>query len=455
MIGSKVIRSLCTLLLVAAALPASAADDDQKADGKKFKLDGYSSTSYLWRSTQSSGDNFTDSDIFERICLDVTFPDDNKYEFHLFGMIKVDADGDQDWQSFHPFEDVDDARKSEWAVYVYDAYVAFNETLPHLKQLRVGRQAGNRDEMVFFDGVAGDFELPRDVDLSVYGGRSVHFYEEDPGSDVLIGVGIDYSLTARTKLIADYLYADDERDVLADERNSLVSLKVKQLVGNASKVMVRCRMIDGKKRDLTFRSVSAIPGSGGLVLNVGYFSQLRSQNELSNEFSLFHDIMGVSEPYHNFDMNVRKPIGERHAINMGFAMRQLANDDSAERSFNREYERMFVTYDTYDLPREGMTVGATVERWQGDSGGADSFGLDVGYDLDSWREGANINVGTYYSLYKYDYYFDTGEKADVSTYYIKGKVPLRENITGNLSYEYEDAAGDNCHIVKMDLRYEF
>lgn len=448
-------KTLTAALILALAVMCSpvlpAADDALKADEGRFRVDGYFSTSYILRTTRSSGDSFTDNDFFERIRIDVTMPGDNRYEFHFFGTVNVDADGNQDWQAFYPLEDVDDTTGSRAAVYVYDAHVGFNQLTQYMKQLRVGRQTSVRDTAVFFDGVAGDFELPRGVNLSVYGGRAVHLYEENPGSDALVGAGVDYSPVPRTKFSVDYLYTDDERDLFPDEQNDLISFKVRQRIGSFSRAVLKYRIIDGEERDVRLRATSSIPDID-LLLSVGYFRQLQDQRELTNEFSLFHDVMGVSHPYQNLDLNIRKLIGGHHAVSVGFAARQLL-DSSDESSFNREYNRAFVTYEVYDLVRDDMTVAVTGERWRGGSD-IDSLGLDVEYDLNSWRDGAKVSAGTYYSLYKYDYYFDPGEKLDIRTYYIKGRVPLRDNLTGNLTYEYEDA-DDNYHVVKAELKYAF
>lgn len=418
---------------------------------KRLNLEGYTSMLYVLRSARVSGDRSTDNDIFTRLRLDTPSSSKGLYALHFSGMGKVDMDGNQDRLPFYPFEDVDDTWNSQWNGYIYEALIDLNFDHSYLKQVRVGRQSGTRDDLVFFDGVSADVEALRNLQFTVCAGRPVHFYEENAGSDLLYGIGADYSPRAGTKVSVDYLYAEDEREVLLNQENNRLSFKVRHRFCPFSNGMIKYRVIDGKARDLAISLANNIPWQD-LIVNVDYWKQLRSQRELANEFSLYFDSLGISHPYQSFDVDVTKIFSDRYALNVGFSTRDLVDDDD-EGTFSREYDRIFAVFEMTDIPKERMTVAVSGERWQG-SEDADSIGLDLGYEPQAWREGSKVNFGTYYSLYKYDYYFDPGEKADVRTYYVKTKIPLRENLSGHFSYEFEDGQ-DDYQVLKARLQYEF
>ncbi|HAJ92478.1 MAG TPA: hypothetical protein DCO71_07695, partial [Gammaproteobacteria bacterium] len=83
-----------------------------------------------------------------------------------------------------------------------------------------------------------------------------------------------------------------------------------------------------------------------------------------------------------------------------------------------------------------------------------SGGLDAEYRLKRGRNSTKIIAGTYYSLYKYDYYILLGEREHVQTYYLKTKMPIGMGLTMNARYEYEDSIED-YHTLKVGVRYDF
>ena len=56
-------------------------------------------------------------------------------------------------------------------------------------------------------------------------------------------------------------------------------------------------------------------------MSVGYFRQFRTQNELSNELSLFFDVIGRSAPYENYDIRIRKFFAGFLAFDLGYFKR--------------------------------------------------------------------------------------------------------------------------------------
>lgn len=207
-VSSLLVVSMVLMPLSWAYPPVLLAADGEAGVKKQLALDGYASMLYVLRSARTSGNNSTDSDILTQLRLDSARPE-AFHEFHFFGVGKVDLDGDQNNIGFYALEGADDTGSGEWAGYIYEAHVDLNFGNTNLKQVRIGRQSGSRDEPLYFDGVTADFELLRNLQLSVCGGRPVHFYERDAGSDALFGVGVDYSPRADTRVSVDYLHSGD------------------------------------------------------------------------------------------------------------------------------------------------------------------------------------------------------------------------------------------------------
>jgi len=77
-------------------------------------------------------------------------------------------------------------------------------------------------------------------------------------------------------------------------------------------------------------------------------------------------------------------------------------------------------------------------------------------DMPSAKGGGarKVNAGSYYSLYKYDYYSSLGERTNVRTYYVKCDYPFAQHYTLNGSYEFEQGLED-YQTAKLGMRYDF
>ncbi len=423
---------------------------------KIYSLKGYISTKYVFRTTRISGERISDQDFYEQMRFDLTMPEEERYEFHFFGTAREDVDGDQDRKTYFPFEDIGNMQDSSSTVYLYEAHFDMNHLIPYLTQLRVGRQASTRDEPFFFDGFAADIEASWKLNLTVYGGVAAHFYEidHDWGTDTLSGIGIDYSPLDITSLSMDYLYVHDKRNLFSDsdQDDQLLSFKVWQRFSSFLKAMTRLRYVNGEARDIKIRAVNTFIDAD-IELSMSYLRQLSTQKELSNELSYYYDVLGESFPYHSFDIKVRKLFGPHYALDIGYFQRELVGSRS-ESAFNRGYKRIFTILDVNDILYDGLSFSLIGEHWETDDKEFNSAGLDMGYKFNNVMKGAKINGGTYYSLYKYDYYIERGERDEVQTYYVKIDVPLNRHFSANSSYEYEDTI-ENYQTFKLGLRYVF
>jgi hypothetical protein len=436
-------------------ISSPAAVSGQKAPDSLFNITGYLSGKYIYRTAATPDERFSDQDIFGELRLDAVMPKENRYEFHFFGTARDDLSNNRNQQTFYPLEDIGDTYTSRAHGYLYEAHFDINDLFPRFTQVRLGRQAGTRDEQVFFDGIAADIGAAPGLNLTLYGGAAVHFYEiaNHWGDDTLAGAGLDYAPGSRTRVSLDYLSVTDEHSypTAVDQHDRMISLKLWQGFTPFIKASVKYRCLDGEPRDLGVRAVSAFPGADAEV-NVSYFRQFRTQFELSNELSPYYDVLGQSSPYQSFDVKLRKLFGPHYAVDAGYFKRSLL-EENQESAFDRDYSRLFLLFELIDLPKEGLSFTLTGERWETAGREYSSAGLDAGYAFKN-RKHARINAGTYYSLYKYDYYIEEGLREKVRTYYVSGRYPLDKNVSINGSYEYEDGL-ENYQTVKLGMRYDF
>lgn len=428
----------------------------QKENIDPVAIQGYLSGKYVWKKSSVSDEKIRDEDVFGELRLDLSKPQTNRYEFHFFGAGRDDLSSNHDRRTFYPFEDIGDTYRSRTQGYLYEAHLDLNQPFSRVTQLRIGRQDGAREEPVFFDGIAADVAVTKKINITLYGGAAVHFYELNTrwGDDRLGGLGLDYVPWTGAWLNMDYLYADDARNLYdtLNQHDNLLSLKIGQRFTPNLKATAKIRYLNNEQRDMKLRIVDTFPGAD-LEMQVAYFRQFRAQNELSNEFSPYYDVIGRSNPYYSYDVKVRKFFGVRYAVDLGYFQRALL-DSGQEGPFNRPYQRTFAVFDLIDVLREGLSFSFIGEQWKAGPQRFNSTGFDAGYAFKKGKRGPKVNAGTYYSLYKYDYYSSLGERTKVRTYYAKFEYPFAQRYALNGSYEFEKGLED-YQTAKLGIRYEF
>ena len=453
--SSLLLNVLFVVLLPCRLFADSVAGSDLTSSGRDLSINGYFSAKYVYRTAETNDTRFTDQDIFGELRIDATTPKDNKYEFHFFGTLRDDLDGQSSGATFDPLKDIGNTYQSHAHGYLYEAHLDINNPFPHVAQVRLGRQSGTRDEPVFFDGAAADINAASKLNLTLYGGVAVHLYEIGYhwGDDALAGAGLDYSPVRSTKISLDYLSVSDARSYspVTTERDQMTSLKIWQSFSDLTKASVKYRYLNSEPRDLSLRALSSFPEADTEV-NINYFRQFRVQNELTNELALYYDILGQSSPYQSYDVKARKLFGSHYAVDIGYFKRALLDDDQKS-AFDQDYNRAFLLFELIDLPMDGLSFTLIAERWKTTGRDYYSAGLDMGYAFKSVKN-ARISAGTYYSLYKYDYYIEPGVRQNVRTYYVNGRYPLGRSLSINGSYEYEHSL-ENYQTLKLGMRYDF
>ena len=457
-------RTCCAALILslsAVGVPSALAQEA----GEGTTLGGYLKLHEDWRWAEwyPTGNPIAvtskDRDLFTQMRLDALLGQEHAYEFHFHGAVRGDLDGVSSQTGYAPLEDIGDSGQRDWRASLYEAHLDLNHPAGMLSQLRVGRQALARENFVYFDGLGADLWLGSKLSASLYGGSPVRFYELAPAGgqpprDSMAGLAMDYTPAALSRLSLDYLRMRDQQDPFGAEQDSLVALGWQQRISSTWKANIRARGINGEGRDVRLRALGAV-FSDALVMSLNYLRQMRPQNELSTDLALCTTVIGQSEPYHTLDLKLRASLGDNVSLDLGLLRRELL-DPSQESPLNRSYARYFTVLDWNHLFFSGLSLSLTGERWSSKERSVEAGGLDLGYRQGTRREALRLNVGTYYSLYKYDYYALLGERNRTRTYYAKAQVPVGAGFSLDAQYEYEYQRDvDAYRTARAGVRYDF
>lgn len=426
-------------------------DADKKKAAPEKSVKGYITFQSVTR--KESTTSFEDKDLYLALRLTYLNLPTKKYGFHFFGTVRSDQDGSQNVIGGYPLEGISDTYKDPTVSYLYESHALFNHVGP-ISQLRLGRQSGKRGERIYFDGMALDFKKNPRWGLALYGGRAVHHFDVNLAAetDSLAGVGFDLSRRGRTRVSLDYLFLKDRRDPVDDLKDELISLLIRRQFSPSWQGLVKTRHINHNPRDVHVRLNGKSSGAR-MGMNLAYYRRSRMEYEISQEVSSFASIMGLSHPFHSLKASFRWGITPRFSMATGGFTRKMLEPETVEGPFNREFSRLYLVGQGKDLFFPGFSASLTTEKWK-----AGTFDVSTsGYELAYRKKGINgtrIQLGNYYSLYKYDYYLQLGERTSVRTNYLKARIPVGKSFSFTGAYETEDGAYQ-FKTLKAGMRYVF
>lgn len=429
-------------------------------DDSSVVFSGYFSARYQFRTAETSSTEMArDQDVFGDLRIDATTPKTGRCEFHFMGSFRNDLDGNRDLHQNYVLEDIGDTGQNHTMAFLYEAHLDINNPISRITQVRLGRQPGTRDEQVTFDGIAMDIRPASPVNLTLYGGAVINFYEigRTETDDTVAGAGLDLYPTTSTGVSLDYVMLKDKRDYLelTDVTDKLWALRFWQRFTPSLKATAKYRYQNRESRDLTVRLLGAFPGAG-TEIGASYLRQFRTQAEQSNTLSPFVDVMGQSDPYQSYEAKLRQFFGKRYAFDLAYFKRDLIGS-SVPGIFNREYSRSAAGFEIRDLFRANLSLTLSGDQWRSPGSPERDYtsgGADIGYAFGKKGSMTTINAGTYYSLYKYDYYLQLGERTNVRTYYLTTKIPVVKQVALNLGYDFEHSI-EKYQTFKAGIRYDF
>jgi hypothetical protein len=348
-----------------------------------------------------------------------------------------------------------DYRRTWW-----DVFTLYAEYTPHtwIRLLRAGRQTSEHGPPLTFDGASALFAIPKNpVTLFVFGGRTAHFFE--PRStrfeDWVASVGVGYKPFSFLRLELDYrflkedvlTYVSSDKSRIVDHSYGLSSWFNFLEASIRAKVQLR-----GLNDRLSQAGVSGqwVSEEGSMGITLGFEAQPVTLREINEAEDPFYSLLGDSLPNFRYKVDFWKSFDLKTwtlGFEVGLNGRQLLRGE--EGPFNRNTGRVYVMLDEKNLLLRGLYFqlgGEGDYRFVGGNCSLAVFGA-LGYE----RERLKAEIGTYYQRYKYDYFQNAREIADVRTYYLSFSYAILKWLGVKVQYEFERFDRD-IHTVVLSLR---
>lgn len=400
----------------------------------------------------------TDQDL--RLTLDGTFLGLGE---HAVGTVSAafwrDMDGQVPRGDPALFGDVQGLAQPLFVLYALTA--EWRRSTP-LERLAVGRQQAAHGLPVTFDGVAVDLRFwQRRLSFFAYGGRTVHFFEADPGflENWLAGGGVGLRLTRHLQLEVDSRYLHETVLVPGGEPGNPVNTNAYGLA-----LTGRWEELSGKlfARGMNHR-LSHLGGAFHLLLlraGLGVDGQATVQlvplGEIAESESPYYSMLGNSLPHLRARLETWKDfrLGEKAALALavGTRLRQLLHDQPVR--FNRNVNALYLRGDLNDLPWRGVFASVMAE-WNLPGQASDptqffALGGAAGYLSRRVRGEA----GTYFQRFKINYYRDVEELTDARTLYAMASFRVLPQIEVRGRYVLE-IVDRTIHSAYLTLREDF
>lgn len=412
----------------------------------------------------------SDIDLYQYLSLSLGDLEKDKLAWYYYGTMREDLDGSNSDSvtkekinrlifprtpvennpvvSSNPFFSIDESIEDGFIARSYELYVDVT-LVPLLKNLRVGRQYMREIENLHFDGLKLEFDDFKELRFGMFGGKPVHFYETSGSGDYLAGAFAEYSPVTGSRLKMDYSYVNDNSDDFSGHGDNFFAFSLRQNIKGWWNIFAKLTMLDSNGRDAELRSTWVFP-EHDFDVNISYFKQLNTLEDLTIEFDEFNAITGDYLPYSQYSFNLYKGLHKNVGVGLGVNIREL-NEEKDEGSFNHEFDMYYVTLSLHDLPFKGTSIDITGDHYDTDDDDTRSIGIDIDQKL---GEKTTISTGTYYSLFKFDS-MSGSERDNVRVYFLDTKYEITGNLGFSMDYEFERTGQESFHTVETALKYEF
>ncbi len=354
------------------------------------------------------------------------------YRDHLQGQISAafwyDLDGHVPSGQPDLFGETSDYRQPLIVVYALSA--EWRRSLP-LEYLRLGRQASEHGLPITFDGGSLGLRLwERQLSLFGYAGRTVHFFEVQPGlfENWVMCAGAGYRPSENLRLEVDSRF----------EHDTVLSQDAQQrdwVYAHSYGLTLSTRFENGWAR-LFVRGLNRSASHAGGALRMAFPSisagidaqasaQLRTLGEISENENPFYSLLGPSLPNLRARLEVWKEIGlgQLTTLNLraGWRVRQLLR--GAESPFNRNTGGVYFQTEVNNLGLKSLFATGILEwnyvPWSLANDSFLTLGGSAGYSI----RRVKVEAGTYYQRWKVNYYRDVEELQNARTVF--GTVAVR------------------------------
>jgi hypothetical protein len=388
-----------------------------------------------------------DQDVYETLTLDLGKEDQNAVTGHLLGRLAADIDGHSGGSS--PFFSLQDTRNGAVDVQLYDAYADLHR-IDGLELVRAGRQTiEETPELMYFDGVhcrtrpaaAGELQF------GAYGGVSTHLYESSPQGDWTAGVYGECRPWGGGRLRLDWMHLEDEV-LLGAHKDDLLGAGIWQTIDSVQ-LEAQYTRLEGRDRDVRARASWADTDSrftGQLTWYQLLTAQRSQVLELDPFFNALHDLF----PYWQLGALLGKGVGDHLDLDAGTDVRRVS-DRADVGTFNRDYDRWYVTLNAHDLLASGLTLTATADFWHSAEQDVQTWAGEVSQRCSDLL---TLSVGSYYSLYKFELFLND-ERDHVRTYYARVRHKASQAIALDLDYEFERTDLADFQTLRMGVTWRF
>lgn len=395
-------------------------------------------------------DDDQDHDLRGVLALDLTDPSAPWIEGHFLARAELDLDGRDEGAVF---DGLDDTYDTSLVAKVHAASVDLalgDDPARAPGTLRIGRQDDpTLPEFVRFDGLSFRSRPlgAHEIEIGLFGGIPAHLYESSHAGDSAFGTFVEGRPWRGARARFDWMHLEDEQR-LGVARDDLLGLGLWQRVERFGWLEGRFTRLEGANRDLGLRALYG-PANSRTSVRLDYYELLETQKALVTELDPFFESLQEHFPYRQAGLDVGHALGEHLALDLGFDLRRVRDpDDLGE--FNRDWQRVHATAALHGVP-DGLELSLTGDHWNDDQErDEDSLALDLTLTPDPWR----LSLGTFYSLYKYDF-LELSEREDVRTTYLHARWAASERLRLDLGYELEDDDFDTYHTLRWGAQWRF
>jgi hypothetical protein len=352
---------------------------------------------------------------------------------------------------FSFFSSIADTEDDRVTSRIYHAYIGYRPCDGLIEDVRIGRQDIDAGEFLYMDGILVQTRAVPSLGnarLHAFGGLPASYFEDATSGDFLGGFGIEAPLDALTTARLDYVYINDENGFYGAEDNNLVTAEIRRRLAPDALGWIRYSHLNGDPNELE------VVYDGPLVrpdvtMRARWKTLLTAQGVLTYGLDPYAVITQALEPYHEGSVSVAKAFGRHHFVEGGAAGRWLKNK-SDEGRYNREFQRLYITFGSKDWPRKHWSLGLTGDLWTGDDT-IGSLGAQVEYKPSScWR----MRLGTDFQRYRTDFYRDE-ERLDSRSVFLDARYRPQESWSFHTRVRWEDDDFTTAWLLDMSAEFRF
>ncbi len=420
----------------AATAPAPVA----KAKKKSGPLTGSLSSRYKFRA--AGGDS--DQDIYEVLALDYADPAHPELSAHFLGRGAFDLDGD----SGPLFSSINDSRSEPVDADVFEGYAEL-KTKDADTSVRLGRQSEYlAPEIAHFDGLSlrSTYDGAKKVEFGAYGGNNVTYDHTSNSDNSVFGAFAESRAWKGGRARLDWLHLNDDA-LLGDGQNDLIGAGLSQ-AWKGWNSSAKYTSLEARNRDIDLRTRWS-DDEGKTSVQVRYFQLLEAQNQRALFLDPYSQALQTYFPYQQIGVSGWHALTEKLDLDAGIDFRDV-NDPADVGTYNHDWNRYYATLTAKEIVF-AWTASVTADYYDDDQSDFTTLGGDFSRKL---RTDLDVSLGTYYSLYKYDFFTAT-ERDDVRSYY--GKLVWRrdEMWSFEFQYEYEDDDLEQYHTLRCGALCRF